>query len=145
DDFDRSPHSLCRRYEQSYDEWFPATTRRNRLRVMFVAGLIADVEFSMRATGSATEKARFGVTSAKRTARAIKRLNSAAKKVGDRAPQLQEIMQIATSVKLRLNNRRQLTAAADEIATLGYQFAQTTRGENLQAIDAYIPPQSKWK
>lgn len=48
-----------------------------RLRLLFVAGLIADIEFSMKATAMATEKATFGITSAQRTARAIERLKSA--------------------------------------------------------------------
>ncbi len=39
-----------------------------RLRVMFVSGMIAELEASLRATAKATEKATYGITAAKRAA-----------------------------------------------------------------------------
>lgn len=114
-----------------------------RLRVMFIAGMIADLEYSMRATASATEKANFGITSAKRTARAAARLKSAQAKLNQ--PILAEILEIFASVQLKLNNREPLTQAADQIHKLGLRFAATVSGEDLVAINDYIPPKDKWK
>jgi hypothetical protein len=114
-----------------------------RLRVMFIAGMIADLEFSMRATASATEKATFGVTSAKRTARAAARLKSAQSKLNQ--PILQEVLDVFASVELKLNNRDQLTDAAEQIHKLGLRFAATVSGAALSAINDYIPSKDKWK
>jgi len=114
-----------------------------RLRVMFIAGMIADLEFSMRATAAATEKATFGITSAKRTARAAARLKSAQSKMNQ--PLLDEVLTIFSSVKLKLNNHEQLTDAADQIHRLGLRFAATVPGEELSAINDFIPPKDKWK
>jgi hypothetical protein len=97
----------------------------------------------MRATSKATEKATFGVTSAQRTARSLERLKSAQEKVNQ--PILAEIIQIAQSVALKLNNREQLEAAANKINELGVRFGATSRGNELAAIDSFVPPKNKWK
>ncbi len=114
-----------------------------RQRVMFVAGMIAELEAGMRATAIATKKATYGVTVAKRTARAAARLKSVAAKVED--PLLDQIVSVFGSVKLKLNNGDQLTAAADEISRLGYEFAQQCSGESLGALDGFIPKSDRWK
>ena len=114
-----------------------------RLRVMFVAGMIADLEASLRATARATEKATFGVTSAKRAARAAARLKSVAEKVD--APRLVEILGVFDSVSLKLNNAEQLSGAADRIAEFGYQFAGHRDGTALETLDPFIPPPDRWK
>lgn len=114
-----------------------------RLRLLFVAGMIADLEFSMRATAKATEKATFGITSAQRTARAIERLKSAQSKVN--VPILDQILEVASGVQLKLNNQAPLEEAANAINKLGLRFAATVRGEDLSAMDSFIPPKSKWK
>jgi hypothetical protein len=114
-----------------------------RLRELFMAGMIADLEFSLRATAAATEKATFGINSAQRAARAAKRLQAAQGKLNQ--PLLDEIQTAFKSVKLRLNNSAELTEAADRIATLGVRFAATVKGKDLQAMDAFIPPADRWK
>ena len=72
-----------------------------RLRQLFMAGMIADLEFSLRATAAATEKATFGINSAKRAARAAKRLQAAQEKL--KQPLLEEIQTVFSNVKLKLN------------------------------------------
>lgn len=114
-----------------------------RLRTLFLAGMIADVEFSMRATSKATEKATFGITSAQRTARALERLKSAQSKVNH--PILGQVIETASAVSLKLNNKAQLEGAANAINALGVRFGATVSGEELAAIDQYIPPKTKWK
>ena len=114
-----------------------------RLRQLFMAGMIADLEFSLRATAAATEKATFGINSAQRAARAAKRLQAAQGKLNQ--PLLDEIQTVFSSVKLRLNNSAELTEAADRIAALGVRFAATVKGDDLAAMDAFIPPADRWK
>src|SRR6056297_429022 len=114
-----------------------------RLRVMFVAGMIAELEASLRATAVATEKAVYAVTAAKRAARAAARLQSVAAKV--ESPVVDQILTVFSSVTLKLNNQPDLTAAADRVAALGYQFAEQTDGRNLAVLDAFIPPPDRYK
>jgi len=125
------------------DGKFNAENTPERLRVMFIAGMIADLEFSLRATASATEKATFGVTSAKRTARAAARLKSAQSKLNQ--PILEEVLAVFASVQLKLNNREPLIQAADQIHKLGLRFAASVSGADLAAINDFIPPKDKWK
>ncbi|QDT13793.1 cytochrome c family protein [Planctomycetes bacterium K23_9] len=114
-----------------------------RVRVMFVAGMIAELEASLRATAVATKKATYGVTAAKRTARTAARLKSVAAKVD--APVLNAIVKVFGSVKLKLNNEAQLTAAANLIAKYGFQFAAENDGSALGSLDAFIPKSDRWK
>lgn len=116
---------------------------RERLRVMFVAGMIADLESSLRAVATATEKATYGLTVAKRADRAAKRLKSVQAKVNH--PRLAEVLKVYGAVKLKLNNQAQLTAAANEVSKLGYAFAEETDGTDLAGIDPYVPAAKKWK
>ena len=131
-------HNFLRTDGQTNAEETPA-----RLRQLFVAGMIADLEFSMRATSKATQKATFGITSAQRTQRALDRLKSAQEKL--QQPILQEIIDIASNVKLKLNNRESLQTAAAAINELGVKFGATVRGDDLTAIESFIPPKDKWK
>lgn len=116
---------------------------QSRMRVMFVAGMIAELEASLRATAVATKKATYGITAAKRAARAGARLNSVIQKVD--SPVLNQIVQVFDSVTLKLNNAQQLTAAADQIARLGYRFADQNSGADLSPLDVYIPKSDRYK
>jgi hypothetical protein len=131
-------HNFLRTNGQTNDPSSP-----ERLRQMFVAGMIADLEFSLRATAAATEKATFGVSSAGRAARAAKRLSAANSKLNQ--PLLGEVLAVYQSVELKLNNAHQLTEAADSIAALGIRFAATVPGSQLEAIEPFIPSQDRWK
>ena len=131
-------HNFVRTDGESNEQSSP-----ERRRVMFVAGMIADLEASLRATASATTKATYGVTSAKRAARAAARLQSVSKKVD--VPRVAEILAVFDSVSLKLNNAAELTDAADRIAKLGYQFAERRDGTSLAALDPFIPARNRWK
>ncbi|WP_182867552.1 cytochrome c family protein [Stieleria mannarensis] len=114
-----------------------ATRSPEQLRVMFVAGMIAELEASLRATAIATQKATFAITVAQRADRAKKRLQSVAAKVDQ--PILNQILDVVAGVRLKLNNEAELTAAADEIASLGYRFADQCDGNGLSSLDPFIP------
>jgi Cytochrome c554 and c-prime len=114
-----------------------------RLRIMFVSGMIAELEASLRATAVATQKADYGINAAKRAARAGARVKSVAEKIDSAT--LSKLVGIFESVALKLNNADQLNSAADQIAILGYQFAETTDGATLQSLDSFIPQQDRYK
>ncbi len=92
------------------------------LRVMYVVGVLADLEASLRATAAATSKAPFGIASAQRTARLKKKLYDNSKLVSD--PQIDDALQAALAVPLQLNQKEQLTAAADTVGKAAFEFAQ---------------------
>jgi len=131
-------HNFVRTSGQTNDK-----SSRERLRQMFVAGMIADLEFSLRATAGATEKADFGVNAAKRASRAAKRLAAAQTKLNQ--PLLEDVLAVFAGVELKLNNREPLQKAADQINLLGIRFAATVQGSDLVAIDDFIPPEANWK
>lgn len=116
---------------------------QERLRVMFVAGMVAELEASLRATASATQKATFGLTVAKRAATAAARLRSVNAKVD--TPEIDEILRVFASIKLKLNNAKQLQSAADEVARLGFEFAARSDGNDFAPLDKFIPSPDRWK
>lgn len=114
-----------------------------RLRVMFVAGMIADLEASLRAVALATENDTYGVNAAKRAARAAARLRSVTAKIDSEL--VDRVLAHFSGVQLRLGNASPLIAAADEIALLGYRFADECDGAGLEPLDPFIPAGDRWK
>ena len=114
-----------------------------RLRLMFVAGIMAELEAGLRATAAATEKAKYGITAAQRTARAAKKLSSIATKI--RSTHVDQALAVFSRISLKLNNGPELTAAADQIAAIGYEMAATETGESFAALDRFVPQPSQYK
>jgi hypothetical protein len=110
---------------------------------MFVVGVMTDLEASLRATAAASEKAPFGVASAKRAALGKRRLY-AISKVLDNA-EVTRAVDAATGVRLKLNNREALVAAADEVGKAAFALASTSDGSDLAAIDALVPKPEQYR
>jgi hypothetical protein len=113
------------------------------LRVMYVVGVMIDLEYSLRAVAGATDKATFGIASAERAARMKKRLTQIKKLIND--PQVQAALDAVSTVELRLGNSAAITAAADEVGKAANEFAQHADGNNLSAIDPMLPSASTYK
>jgi hypothetical protein len=113
------------------------------LRVMYVVGVMTDLEYSLRATAAASEKATFGVESAKRAARMKKRLHEVQKLAND--PLIQPALDAVATVELRLGNAAAITAAADEVGRAAKEFAEKADGEKITAVDAMLPRPSEYK
>jgi hypothetical protein len=113
------------------------------LRVMYVVGVMADLEYSLRAVAAATEKATYGVTSAHRAARMKRRLHEIQSLVGE--PALQSALDAVAKLELRLGNAAAIVAAADAIGKAAYEFAEQADGERLSAIDPLLPQPSEYK
>jgi hypothetical protein len=118
-----------------------APSSPERLRVMYVVGVLADLEASLRATAAATEKAAFGVAAAKRAAQRKRDLYEISQLLDN--PQVKLAMTAALGVRLQLNNRAALLAAADVIGQAAFDFAQTANGAALGAVDPLLPKQFK--
>jgi hypothetical protein len=113
------------------------------LRVMYVVGVMTDLEHSLRATAAATEKATFGVTSAQRAARMKRRLHEIQKQLND--PLIQPALDAVADVELRLENSEAILKAADEVGRAAYDFADKADGNSLTAIDPILPSPSAYK
>jgi hypothetical protein len=113
------------------------------LRVMFVVGVMADLEYSLRAVAGATQKATFGVTSAQRAARMKRRLHEIQKAVNE--PLIQPALDAVAAVELRLGNATAIAAAADTVGKAAYEFAERADGNRLAAIDSLLPSSNQYK
>ncbi len=114
----------------------PEATPEHKRR-LFVLGCILETEFSFRAVSHATVKAEFGLTLARR-ADAARQLLEKIQALAP-TPELAAIVAVARGAGLRLNNAAELSAAADQISTLGREFASRVTGEKLAAIDLLLP------
>jgi hypothetical protein len=113
------------------------------LRVMFVVGVLADLEYSLRAVAVATHKATFGITNAQRAARLKQRLHDVQKLINE--PLLQPAIEAVAAVELRLNNQQAILAAADAVGKAAYAFAEQADGNRLAALDPLIPQPAEYK
>jgi hypothetical protein len=120
-----------------------ATLKPEELRVMYVVGVMTDLEYSLRAVAAATEKSTFGTTSAQRAARMKKRLIEIQKAVND--PLIQPALNAVSTVELRLGNKDAIIAAADAVSTAAKEFAEKADGGKLAGVTPLIPPPSAYK
>ncbi len=115
----------------------------NRKRMMFATGAILDLEYSLRGVGSATEKATYGITMARRVAGLKKKIEEIQK-----AAPTDEMAEIITAVKdvaLKLNNKDQLDQAADKVAELGKKFVEKETGDKLAGLDPLLPKPDQYR
>ncbi len=114
-----------------------------RKRMMFIVGTALDLEYALRGVAKATEKKTYAKRMAKRASAARKVITKVASMVS--APELDKIVEIAATAKLKLNNEAKLSAAAEGIATAARAFADGYDGSTFGAVDAMIPAPDKYK
>ena len=125
------------------DGEYNAQSDSTRLRVMYVVGLIADLEFSTRATAQATEKTTYGLKVANRAAKAAVKLHEVQQKIDNAF--VQSALEAFAGAELRINNHVSLSAIADQIQVAGRRFARSSDGSELAAIDELLPDPSTYK
>ena len=145
DDFElvRWSQGMVRHNFLRTDGEYNAQSSSSRLRVMYIVGLIADLEFSTRATANATEKTTYGLKVANRAAKAAVKLYEAQQKIENAF--VQSALEAFSGAELRINNRASLLAVADQIQVAGRQFAMSSDGSELAAIDRFLPDPSTYK
>lgn len=116
---------------------------RERLRMMYLVGLVADLEFSTRATAAATQKSKFGLTVAKRAVDAALKIQSIQQELHH--PLLDEVLSAFAEAELRTNNAAELLAVAERIRQAGTQLAEQLDDSQLEFLDAQLPPPSTYK
>lgn len=120
-----------------------AQSEPGRLRIMYVVGLMADLEYSTRATGKATEKSTFGTKVANRAARTAVKLFEVQQKIQD--PNVESALQAFAQAELKINNSESLNEIADQIKSAGQAFSAQANGERLTAVDRMLPNPSQYK
>jgi hypothetical protein len=114
-----------------------------RLRVMYVVGALADLEYSLRATAKATEVAAYGQASAARAAAAKRRLWKIQQRIHDE--RITRALDAVASLELTLGNSDAILASADQIGKAAYEFAESADGTKLAAIDDLVPTPRDFK
>ena len=122
---------------------YNAESDSSRLRVMYVVGLIADLEFSTRATANATEKSNYGLKVANRAAKAAVKLYEVQQRIDNSF--VQSALESFAGAELRVNNRASLLVIADQIQVAGRRFAMSSDGSELAAMDELLPDPSTYK
>ena len=120
-----------------------AESDENRLRVMWVSGLIAELEYSTRAVALATKKEKYGLTVAKRAADAAMRLYRLQQTI--RNPHVEKILNEFAKADLKINNGKQLESIANVIESHGLEFASGEDGSKLAGVDQLLPAKAKYK
>ncbi|QEG33092.1 cytochrome c family protein [Bythopirellula goksoeyrii] len=120
-----------------------AESTPEQLRVMYVVGILADLEASLRATAAATSKSPFGIAAAQRAAGLKHKLYEIDQLVTD--TYINDALDAALGVPLKLNHSAELNAAADTIGKSAYDFAAEADGSKLAAIDPLLPTPNHFK
>lgn len=114
-----------------------APSTKSRLRVMYVVGVLTDIEYALRATAIATQRQTFAVVNANRVANMRQKLIAIHELVEDEL--VFQAIEASYSAGLKLQNKTALLEAADRVSTLAYRFAETRDGKTLAALDALLP------
>lgn len=119
------------------------TLTPEELRVMYIVGVMTDLEYSLRATAAATSKATFGVASAERAARMKRRLHEVQKLIHE--PLIQPALDAVATLELRLGNSQAIIDAADSIGKTALEFAEKANGSSYAAIDPLLPKPEQYR
>jgi len=120
-----------------------ATSAPDRLRVMYVVGQLTNLEYSLRATATASAKERYGVANATRAFHVRRHLAELQEKLNH--PLLTRALDAAYGIKLKSNNPDALALAADQVGAAANEFADTVQGSALGAVDAYLPSADQYR
>ncbi|MBT7857257.1 MAG: hypothetical protein HN720_10055, partial [Nitrospinaceae bacterium] len=125
-------HNFVASQEKSNVEASP-----KRKRVLFMVGKAVELEYNLRGVAKATKKNTYAVKMARRAKAAMDTFKKVAGAVS--TPEVKEILAVAASVKLKLNNEAALLAAADKISKSAQKLAASYDGGNWAALDSMIP------
>ncbi len=120
-----------------------AALDQEQLRVMYVVGLLADLESSTRAVARATEKSTFGTAVARRAVRAAVKLYELQQQIHD--PHVQSALEAFAQAELKTGHAAALVPIADSIRQAGISFAETADGSRLAAVDSSLPRPDQYR
>lgn len=120
-----------------------AVSSPDRLRVMYVVGVMTDLEYSLRAVSKATKMGMFAKTSALRAAEKKLQLWEIQRRIKD--PLIQPALDYLATTELKLEKSEELTAAADVVGQAAMAFAEQADGSQLAGLDELMPKASQYK
>lgn len=132
--------------EVRHNLWYTednAEASLERRRMFYVVGKALDLEAGLRGLAAATTKAAYAISMARRSKAASLHMAKIAKVVP--LPEIKEIAAIGASAKLKLNNAKELNAAADKVAKATRALASNYKGSELAAIDSVLPSPDKYR
>lgn len=132
------------RHNSWYSKGVNKLASQERQRMLYVLGLVVELETALRGVGKATEKANYAKLMAKRADTARKKVGALAKLLPD-VKELASIVKLAKSAGLKLNNEAALTKAADDISVEALALSMNYDGSTFAALDKYIPGADKYK
>lgn len=115
-----------------------------RRRILYVIGLAVELETALRAVGSATESKDYAFRMARRADAARKKMKAVAKALPD-VPEVSRLADAGYAAGLKLQNRKALTAAADQVAKEALALVAKHDGSQFAALDRMIPGEEKYK
>ena len=115
-----------------------------RKRMLYLTGLGVELETALRAVAKATVRKVYAFEMAKRADGARNKLAVAAKAAPD-VPEIAKMIEVAHSAGLKLNNARDLTAAADGVSKLLASITGKYDGSTMAGLDSLIPGPDKFK
>ncbi|MGO4683739.1 cytochrome c family protein [Hyphomicrobium sp. 2TAF46] len=134
--------------EVRHNTWYSkgkenAAANPTRKRMLYLVGLGVELETSLRAVAKATVRKPYAFFMAQRVDRVRKQLAAAAK-AAPNVPEIAKLVEYAHAASLKLNNERQLTAAADGVSKLLTGLTDKYDGSTMASLDALIPGPEKY-
>ncbi|BBM87823.1 cytochrome c554 [Candidatus Uabimicrobium amorphum] len=117
-----------------------AKSSPERIRVMFVTGLMLDLEYALRGLLKVTKPGKYYDTMFKKVDKTYKILKAANGKSGG-VKEIQELLTLFS--KLNMKNRKHLEAGANLVTLKAREFTKNHTGDKLASLDAFIPKNYK--
>jgi hypothetical protein len=114
-----------------------------RKRMLYIVGRALDLEYGLRGLAKATEAGKYAESLTKRveTAKAkLKEILSVLK-----AAEIQQMVEAADAVQLKINNSSSLIQAADKVAQAAQKFSSGHDGSKFAMVDPQIPGADQYK
>lgn len=124
-----------------------AETPKERKRMLYIAGIALQLEYSLRGLARAKEKEEYGKSMGRNCQSSRTQFNAIVEALGDDAPAELKTIHETVNVDglLKFFNVDPLTAAADTVAEQLDAFAKNHDGSALGAIDSMLPTEGKGK
>jgi len=112
-------------------------------RMLYIVGQALDLEYGLRGMAKATQPGTYAESMAKR----VEAARSKVKEIQDalKTGEIQQMLDAAASVELKINNSESLTQAAEKIAAVTRQFSSGNDGAKFAAIDPLLPRADQFK
>ena len=119
-----------------------AFSEPSRLRKMYLADLLAGIEFGLRAIAKMKpSETRTAIVA--ETATRISKLKTASRIAKNQA--LIEIVKLADSIDQQTGSTEELDQTANQIRVRAFQFIATVDSETLNGIDQFLPSRSEYR